>query len=178
VEEIEEAIGRMQKARRDMVGIMGDVGILGVGAVGGAVAAAVIAAFFGATSIWGVTRAGKWMGLSVQGSTPWTWIIGCALVGAVLAFSVSRLIRSGAQGDERRKRNIDELKRDVEKRRKEAEKSTVDKDKFGKLVESLTMLLSNGKITPEESDGLIEGIKSGTTSYEFAFGFIEELLQE
>ena len=47
----------------------------------------------------------------------------------------------------------------------------MDKEKFDKLVESLTMLLSNGKITPEESDGLIEGIKGGGTSYEFAFQF-------
>jgi MFS family permease len=177
-EEIEEAIKRMESARRDMFGIAGDVGILGIGAAGGGIAAVAVAAFFGATSIWGVTRAGKWMGLSVHGGTPWIWIIGCAVVGAALAFSVSRLIRSGAQAAERRKRNIDELKRDVEKRRKEAEKSTVDKDKFGKLVESLTMLLSNGKITPEESDGLIEGIKSGGMSYEFAFSFIEELLRE
>ena len=85
-EEIEEAIKRMESARRDMFGIAGNVGILGIGAAGGGIAAVAVAAFFGATSIWGVTRAGKSLGLSVQGSTPWTWIIGCAIVGAVSGF--------------------------------------------------------------------------------------------
>ena len=161
-----------------MFGIAGDVGILGVGAAGGGIAAVAVAAFFGATNIWGVTRAGKWLGLSVHGSTPWTWIIGCAIVGAVSAFTVSRLVASGAIAGSKRERNIKDLKDDVERLKQEAGKSNVDKKKFDKLVQSITMLLSNGKITPEESDGLIEGIKSGGTSYEFAFSFIEELLQE
>ena len=91
---------------------------------------------------------------------------------------MSRFVKSGAEAGERRKRNIEDLRIQVEKRRKAAEKSSVDKDKFDKLTQSLTMLLSNGKITPDESTGLIEGIKSGTTSYEFAFSFIQELLQE
>lgn len=89
------------------------------------------------------------------------WIIECAIVGAILAFSVSRLIRSGAQGDERRKRNIDELRKEVVKRQREAGKSTVDKDKFDKLVQSLTMLLSNGKLTRNPVDSS-KGLKTAT----------------
>ena len=40
------------------------------------------------------------------------------------------------------------------------------------------MLLSNGKMTPEESDGLINGIKGGNITYEFAFASVEEYLKE
>lgn len=177
-EEIEEAIKRMESARRDMFGIAGNVGILGIGAAGGGIAAVAVAAFFGATSIWGVTRAGKWLGLSVQGSTPWTWIIGCAIVGAVLAFSISRLVGLSAKIGERKIRTLEDLRNQIRIRQKEAEGSKVDKDKYRKLQESLTMLLSNGKITPEESDGLINGIKGGTITYEFAFESVEEYLKE
>jgi hypothetical protein len=178
VEEIEEAIKKMERARRDMFGIVGDVGILGIGAAGGAIAAVAVAAFFGATNIWGVTKAGKWLGLSVHGSTPWTWIIGCAIVGAGMAFSVSRLVKSGASAVERKIRNIDELKREVQKRKKEAEKSNVDRAKFDRLKESLTMLLSNNKISPAECDQLIDGVKNGTITYEFAFATVEEYVKE
>ena len=95
-----------------------------------------------------------------------------------LAFSISRLVGLSAKIGERKIRTLEDLRNQIHIRQNEAKRSNVDKDKYQKLQESITMLLSNGKITLEESDGLIEGVKSGTTSYEFAFSFIEELLQE
>jgi hypothetical protein len=177
-QEYEDALRKIESARRDLFGIAGDVGTIGVGAAGGGIASVVIAAFFGATNIWGLTRAAKWVGWSFHSGTPWIWIIGCAIVGAVLAFSVSRFVRRGGISEARTQRNIEEIKAEIDRRRKSAQKTDVDKKKFDNLMESLTMLLSNKAITPEEYDQLINGIRNGTISYEFAFDAIEEYLKE
>jgi len=180
-EEVKKALEILEKARRDLVGIFGDIGILAVGGGGGAIAAGTIAAFFGATSIWGLTTAGAFVGLSIAGKTPWLFFIGCAIGGAALAFGVSRLVKNSAKAMTNRKWTIEQLREQVKKREEDARKAKVGKTQMVKLIECLQMLLSNQEktgITPEECEALIEGVKSGKITYEVAFASVEDYLKD
>jgi hypothetical protein len=89
---------------RDRVGIAGDVLITAGGLAAGAAAAGTVAATAGVSTIAGSTVLGSVLGGVFVAATPVGWVFGTAVVGGAIAYGVSRLVRSGAIQDERRRR--------------------------------------------------------------------------
>lgn len=91
-EQLIRMIDELEKNPDDKGRILGDIGITVFGVVSGAFAAGTLASAVGATSVWGLTAAASWLGLTAVSATPVGWIIGTAVAGGALAYSVSRIV--------------------------------------------------------------------------------------
>ena len=69
-----------------------------------------LASAAGATTFLGSTTLASILGTATLAATPVGWIIGSAIGGATIFYTVGKFIRSGAANDERRKRMKEDLK--------------------------------------------------------------------
>ena len=171
-------IDDLEKKPEDRVRVLGDVGITVVGVGLGAAAAIPVASALGATSIFGVTTAAHWLGLSVLSVTPVGWILGGAAAGGAAVYTVSRLIRSGVMSEGKK---AELLIRYQEQMRviaaKEEAGKISDNDRMSFLI-ALRELVSKEVIPPDVAFRFIEQVESGTLAISQAFALISDLLSE
>ena len=158
--------------------ILGDIGITVIGAGLGVAAAGSVAAAVGATSIFGVTSAASWLGLTVVAATPVGWILGIAAAAGASAFAVSRLIRNGATAEGKKAELLNKYREEAQLvAAKEEAGSITDKDRTNFTV-ALRDLIAHDVILPDVATHLIAQVERGGLPISKAFELIGELLKD
>jgi len=162
----------------DRVRILGDAGITLVSAGLGAAAAGALASVAGATSIYGLTTAASWLGLSVVAATPVGWVIGCAAGAGLAAYGVSRLIHDGGLAEGRKRELLQQyLEAANSMEAKERADNITETDKIEFII-SIRELIEKNVISPEEAFELIEHVEQGRIPIAQAYLMAQELLNE
>jgi hypothetical protein len=171
-------IDSLEKNPQDKIRILGDTGITLVGAGLGAAAAGTVASAAGATSIFGLTTAASWFGVTLVSATPVGWIIGCAAVGGAAVYGVSRLVHDGGLAEGRKLELLQQYRQAAnEMEAKERAGNINDKDKTTFII-SIRELIDKDVMTPQEASDLIEHVEQGRIPLSQAFAMIEKLLSE
>lgn len=177
-EQLLKMIDQLQKNPDDKVRLLGDTGITIVGAGLGAAAAGTVASAAGATSIFGLTTAASWFGVTAVAATPVGWIIGCAAVAGAAAYGVSRLVRDGGLAEGRKQELLQQYHEAANNMAaKERAGSITEKDKTAFII-AIRELIDKDVIAPEEATDLIEHVEQGRIPISQAFSMIESLLAE
>lgn len=171
-------IDDLEKKPEDKGRILGDIGITVVGAGLGVAAAGSVAAAVGATSIFGVTSAASWLGLTVVAATPVGWILGGAAAAGVTAYTVSRLIRNGGMSEGKKAELLNRYREEARLvAAKEAADSIADSDRT-RFIVALRELISKDVIPPDVAFRFIEQVERGGLPISRAFELISDLLSE
>lgn len=177
-EQILKIIIKLEKKPENKIRILGDTGITVVGTGLGAVAAGAVATATGATSLYGITTAASWFGITAVASTPVGWIIGSAVLGGTLAYSVSRLIHNGGVA-EGRKLEILQKYREAsnEMENKEISENITEEEKASFEL-AINVLIDHEVISSEDAFELIKHVESGSIPLSYAFSIIKDLLAD
>jgi uncharacterized tellurite resistance protein B-like protein len=171
-------IDDLEKKPEDKGRILGDIGISVVGAGLGVAAAGSVAAAVGATSIFGVTTAAGWLGLTVVAATPVGWILGGAAAAGAAAYTVSRLIRNGGMSEGKKAELLNRYREEARiVAAKEEAGSIADSDRT-RFIVALRDLISKDVIPPDVAFRFIEQVERGTLPISQAFALISDLLSE
>ena len=177
-EQLLKIIDELEKKPQDRVRILGDAGITLVGAGLGVAAASTLAGAAGVTSIWGLTTAASWIGVTAVSATPVGWVIGTAAVAGAAAYGVSRLIHNGGVS-EGQKIELLHLYKEQAKAidAKERSENITDADKTAFIV-SLRGLIETNAIAPEKARLLIEYVEQGRIPISQALIIVKNILEE
>ena len=174
--ELLKALRRLEKNPDSKERLFGDIGITALGGALGAAAGGTAATAAGVTSIWGITTAASWLGLSVVSATPVGWIAGTAIASSAAVYGISRLIRDGAYTEGK----IAELKRDLEDRINEInakeKASTVSESDLTEFSIFLKKPLEKGLLNSEKASKLIWAVEQGRMEISTAYQLIGDLL--
>lgn len=174
--ELLKALRRLEKNPDSKERLFGNIGITALGGALGAAAGGTAATAAGVTSIWGITTAASWLGLSVVSATPVGWIAGTAIAGSTAAYGISRLIRGGAYTEGK----IAELKRELEDRINEInakeKASTVSESDLTEFSIFLKEPLEKGLLNSEKASKLIWAVEQGRMEISTAYQLIGDLL--
>ena len=174
--ELLKALRRLEKNPDSKERLFGDIGITALGGALGAAAGGTAATAAGVTSIWGITTAASWLGLSVVSATPVGWIAGTAIACSAAVYGISRLIRGGAYTEGK----IAELKRELEDRINEInakeKASTVSESDLTEFSIFLKEPLEKGLLNSEKASKLIWAVEQGRMEISTAYQLIGDLL--
>ncbi len=171
-------IDDLEMTPEDKGRILGDISITAVGAGLGAAAAGTAAAAMGATSIFGVTSAAAWLGLTVVAATPVGWILGGAAAAGAAAYTVSRLIRNGGMSEGKKAELLNRYREEARLvSAKEEAGSIADSDRT-RFIVALRDLISKDVIPPDVAFRFIEQVERGGLPISQAFVLISDLLSE
>lgn len=176
-EQIIKAIEQLEKNPNDKLGILADVGIVGVGTVLGAGAAGTVAAAAGATALPIVTTVGSWLGLSLLGATPVGWVVGTAAAGGAIAYGVSRLTKGGGYNEAKQAEMLKQLKeqqREIETKERASKLGDSDKTKF---IVSLKEPVRLNLISPQDAQNLMRAVESGQMPIKEAIKMVQAVVE-
>jgi uncharacterized protein YjeT (DUF2065 family) len=169
-------INELETHPDDKIRILGQSGITVGGVVLGAAAAGTVASVAGATSIFGLTTAASWIGVSVVAATPAGWVIGCAAVVGAAAYGVSNLIHGGSLSEGRRLELLQKYREDYRKiEAKEIAGEICDNDRT-QFILSLRELIEKDAIPPVKAFNLILQVEEGRIHLSQACSLAEALL--
>jgi len=169
-------VSELEKNPNDKVRILGDVGITATGAILGFAAAGTLASAAGATSIWGLSTAASWVGVTAVAATPVGWIIGSTALAGAGAYGISRMIHGGGLSEGRKKELLQKYKeefRNIVAKERAGNITEADKTKF---IISLKELIAKDVISPDKAKNLIAQVENGRIPISQAFQLIEKLL--
>lgn len=138
-EEYIQALEKMKNSPNDRIGLLGEMGVTGVGALAGIGLGTAAAGAVGASTILGSSTLGSLLGGVFVATTPIGWIIGGAAVTGGLAYGLTKFIRSGMLADSEKERNIQVLEGKV----KDLEQSEKDSDDVNQQMIELFSLLQD-----------------------------------
>lgn len=171
-------IDNLERNPDDMVRILGDAGITLVGAGLGVAAAGTLASAAGATSIFGLTTAASWLGVSMVAATPVGWFIGCATVAGATVYGVSRIIHGGGLAEGRKLELLQQYREAANSiEAKERAGSITETDKIEFII-SIRELIDKNVVSSEEAFQFIEHVEQGRISIAQAYLTIQNLLGE
>ncbi len=177
-EKLLKLIDELEKKPDDRVRSLSEIGITAFGASLGAKAAGSVAAAVGATSIFGVTSAAGWIGLSIVGTTPVGWVLAVAAAAGMFVYTLSRLIRNGGKAEGRKAELLTNYREEARLvAAKEAVGNITDSDRTQFIV-SLNELIEKGLIAPYAAFRFIEQVERGGLPISQAFSLISRLLEE
>lgn len=171
-------IDELTKNPQDKGRILGDAGITALGAGLGAAAVGTLAAAAGATSIFGVTTAASWLGVTLVAATPVGWIVGGAAVAGAAAYGVSRMIRGGGLAEGRKLELLKKYREEAEGIVAKETAGRVTNEDRTRFICSLRELIDKNVIPPEQAFRLIEQVESGRIPLSLAFSMIQDMVQE
>ena len=169
-------IREIEDSPNDRVRILADAGIATLGVGIGAAAAGTVAAAIGVTSIWGVTTAASWVGISAVAATPVGWILGCAAVAGACVYGISRLVLGGGLAEGRKAELLQIYQQELRAiEAKERANNVTDADK-NRLITSMRELIEKGALLPEIAKRLIEQVEAGRIPISVAIVQIQSIL--
>lgn len=171
-------IDDLEKKPEDKGRMLGDIGITVVGAGLGVAAAGTVAAAVGATSIFGVTSAAAWLGLTVVAATPVGWILGSAAAAGVAAYTVSRLIRNGGMSEGKKAELLNRYREEARVAAAKEEAGGIADSDRTRFIVALRDLISKDVVPPDVAFRFIEQVELGRLPISQAFALISELLSE
>ena len=176
-EEYINALETMKESTRDRIGILGGIGATSLGGIAGSGAAGVIASTAGTATLLGSSTLASIMGGVFVVATPVGCVVGSVIVGGAIGYGLSSLVRSGGKSDAVKKMNMRELGEKIQKLQNQTKDTNEPEDKMIKIIEGLQLLIKNQKISQEESEGLLTGIKNGNIPIDSAFDNIQAILE-
>lgn len=173
-EKILKAIQQLKKNPQDKLRILGEVGIVSMGAAG-AGAVALIAGASAAPIGFGLTAL---TGLTLVVAAPAALVAGSAIAGGIAAYGVAKIVTDGARQEEKLRQiriRFEEALKDIEE--KERSNSLTDQDKTNFILfleEPLRLKLISGS----DAEMLITMVESGQVKLSEAYQQINALLSE
>jgi hypothetical protein len=163
-EQILKAIEQLEKNPHDKLGILAEIGIGVVGAVG---AGAAVAAFGGASFLFGLITVAPPVGL----------VVGGAALGAAALVGAKRILFDGNFDDGKKAeilKNLKEQLRDVEAKERASNLEDSDKTKF---IVSLKEPVRLDLISPKDAQDLIRAVESGQIAIKEAIKMVEDVVK-
>ena len=162
-EQILKSIEQLEKNPHDKLGILADIGI---GVVGAAGAGAAVAAFGGASFLFGLVAVAPPVGL----------VVGGAALGAAALVGVKRIFdgnfNEGKQAE--MLKNLKEQLRDVEAKERASKLGDSDKTKF---IVSLKEPVRLDLISPKDAQNLISAVENGKMAIKEAIKMVEDVVK-
>ncbi|MEG4329055.1 hypothetical protein [Microcoleus sp. herbarium5] len=162
-EQILKAIEQLEKNPHDKLGILAEIGI---GVVGAVSAGAAVAAFGGASFLFGLITVAPPVGL----------VVGGAALGAAALVGVKRIFdgnfNEGKQAE--MLKNLKEQLRDVEAKERASKLEDSDKTKF---IVSLKEPVRLDLISPKDAQDLISAVESGKIAIKEAIKMVEDVVK-
>jgi len=168
---------KLEQSSADKIGTLGKIGVSATGAGVGAMGAGSIASLFGATTILGSSTLASIVGGVLVTTTPIGWVLGSAAVGTVAAYSISKLVSSGAANDERKKSTIMELKKEIAKY-EQASAKILSSEKIGKVAGAYALLLEHDLIEQTKVEAILSNVKDGVLDADYALTMAQNILDE
>ncbi|MEZ2228528.1 MAG: hypothetical protein ACBR50_19920 [Microcoleus sp.] len=163
-EQILKSIEQLEKNPHDKLGILADIGIGVVGAAGAGVA---VAAFGGASFLFGLVAVAPPVGL----------VVGGAALGAAGLVGVKRMLFDGTFNEGKQAEMLKNLKkqlRDVEDKEKASKLGDSDKTKF---IVSLKEPVRLNLISPKDAQDLIRAVENGKMAIKEAIKMVEDVVK-
>ncbi|MEG4851501.1 hypothetical protein QUB10_11360 [Microcoleus sp. B5-D4] len=160
-EQILKSIEQLEKNPHDKLGILADIGIGVVGAVG---AGAAVAAFGGVPLLLGLWVVAPPVGL----------VVGGAALGAAALVGVKRIFEGNYNEGKQEEmlKNLKEQLRDVEAKERASKLEDSDKTKF---IVSLKEPVRLNLISPKDAQDLIRAVESGQIAIKEAIKMVEDV---
>ena len=171
-------IDDLKKNPHDKIRILGDTGIIVIGAGLGAAAAGTLASVAGVTSVLGLTTVASWLGVTAVAATPVGWIIGSAAAAGAVAYGVSRIIYGGGLAEGRKLELLQKFREEannMEAKERSESITSADRTQFILLMREP---IDKNVISPENAKKLIKFVEEGRIPLSQAFSLIHDLLQE
>ena len=162
----------------DRVRSLSEIGITAFGAGLGAAAAGSVAATVGATSIFGITSAAGWVGLSIVGTTPVGWVLAVAATAGIFVYTLSRWIRSGGRAEGSKAELLTKYREEARIFAAKEEAGNITVSDRIRFIVALRELIANDLIVPDVAFRFIEQVESGRLPISQAFSLISRLLEE
>ena len=158
---------------KDRVGVTGEALSTAGGAAAGAAAAGTIASAAGATTIFGSSALGSVLGGTFVAATPVGWVIGSAVVAGAAGYGIARMIRSGSEQDEVRKKLIKRLTERLDKLHQNNEEE-ID-SLLVQINQLMTLLIANDALSEEQANRMTTLLEEGKLSKQACFNRIQGL---
>jgi len=172
-EEILKAIERLEKNQDDKVGILTELGITAVGAVGAGATAAALGTTTAAIPI--VTAL---TGIGMVVAAPVTLVAGAAIAGGAAFYGAAQLLKDSGSQDGKRKEILNQYRerlKDIEAKERSAKLNEDDKTQFYLFLKEP---LKHGLLSVEDAHQLMQAVENGSLSLSDAYRLIGDLLSE
>ena len=164
--EYQNALLKIKESGRDKIGLFGEALGFGIGTVGGIGLAGTVASVAGASTLLGSTTLASILGGVFVTATPVGWVVGAAATGGALSYAAIKLIKSGAKSDlTLRLTKLDIIKK-IDEYSNASRNSRNQDVKFEQIMSMLLVLYSNGVISQEDSNDIIQGLQNKTIPYD------------
>ena len=170
-EQILKAIEQLEKNPDDKLGILGDIGITALGAVGAGVAVAAAGITTSIPIITAIT------GIGMVVAAPLGLVAGAALAGGAACYGVSRLIKGGGYNEAKKAEMLQQLNeqlREVERKERASKLGESDKTKF---IVSLKEPVRLNLISPKEAQDLMRAVESGQIPIKKAINMVKAIVE-
>ena len=166
-EQLIKAIEQLEKNPHDKLGILADVGIGAVGAVGAGAAAF---AFGGSTVpiLFGL--------LAIPVAAPLGVIAGAAVLGEAAFVGAKRVLLDGTYIEGKQAAMLKQLKEQLKEVEAKEKKSSLGESDKTKFIIFLKEPLKAELISPEDAQGLIKAVETGQMSVKEAYQLVEDII--
>lgn len=178
VEEYIHALEKMKHSPRDRLGILGELGVTGLGVTTGIALSGTIAGAAGAATLAGSSTLATLLGGVFVTATPIGWVIGSAVVCGSLAYTVGKLVKSGASCDALKARTIQELEIIIEDMKKDAERTLKSDEKIANVISAIQHLVVNQHLTQEKGTEILAAVENKSLAVDEAFEVLQGILLE
>ncbi|MBD1814055.1 hypothetical protein NDA07_21835 [Microcoleus vaginatus DQ-U2] len=171
-EQILKAIEELEKNPDDKLGILGDVGITALGAIGAGVAVSAAGVTTSIPIITAIT------GIGMVVAAPLGLVAGAALAGGAACYGVSRLIKGGGYNEAKKKELIQQLNEQLrEVETKERASKLGESDKKTKFIVSLKEPVRLNLITPQDAQHLMRAVETGQMPIKEAINMVKAIVE-
>ncbi|GEM_PF-741932 len=170
-EQLVKTIERLESNPNDRVGLLGDVGVTAIGAIGTGAVAAVLGA---TTASIPIITAVTGIGLIV--AAPAVLVAGAAVAGGAAMYGASRLIKDGGSNEGKRKQLVNEYKEKLSETEAEEKQNNFDEHDKTKFYSFLKRPLKDNLISPDDGQELMQALENGHISLSEAYKLVEQVL--
>lgn len=175
LDEYRDALKKIEDSPEDRLGILGEVGIVGIGMAGGAIVGSTVV-IPGVSTIAGSTMAASLLGGVAVVTNPVTVVAAVTLASGFVVWKLSQLVWGGGASDTEKKQIMQKLKEQIEKEEKRAKKLSTTDEKISILASIYGKLIDIGKINEKQAKLLLDQIREGNIDYDLALKNAKEML--
>ncbi len=180
-----KALEKAEKNPRDLIGLIGEFGFVGLSGAGTAALTSALLATATTTTITapvlGSTFLGTLIGATVTVTTltaaPLLGILAGGLVGIVITYFLLRLVKSGFNNDRKRTEYIKNLKEKIENYDRKSTTTISITNSIANLSGIYALLLKLNAVTVDGVATMFAGINNGSIDIEFALDNAKQILK-
>lgn len=172
-EKLIEKIEELEKNPSDGVGILGDIAVTALGAVGSGAAAALLGTTTASIPI--ITAV---TGIGMVVAAPAALVAGAAVAGGAAVYGVSRLIKDGGFHEGKRKQLLNEYKDRLSELEAKERQSKLDEHDKTKFYSFLKEPLQHNLISPDDAHQLMQAVENGHIPLREAYNLVGQVLAD